>query len=123
MKGKLPDPDISYRGRADGVTPTSGIATGLENGKSYACAVSAFDTRQNDGLFSQVQCGTPWWVNDFYTVYRDNHGKGGGGFCSIGQRASGFGLLIPLASVCLLALRRARIRPSRHRDHRMNSKI
>jgi hypothetical protein len=104
----LPPTDLPLSGRVDGITATSGLASGLENGKRYACAVAAFDTRQNDGRLSMVKCGEPWWVNDFYTKYRGSQGKGGGGFCSIGQRGSGFGLLIPLASLCLLALRRWR---------------
>jgi hypothetical protein len=105
-QGKLPS-GVSAKGSADGKTPTSGIASGLQNGYPYACAVSAFDTRKNDGPLSVVRCGTPWWVNDFYSNYRNNaNGKGGGGFCSIGHKGSAVGWLIPLASLCLLALRR-----------------
>lgn len=117
-QGNYPGSEIgaTSSGRVDGVTATSGIASGLTNAHRYACAVSAFDTRLNDGKFSMVQCGQPWWVRDFYSAYRsDAHGKGGGGFCSIGQRASGVGLLIPLASLCLLALRRWRCSTQRPR--------
>jgi hypothetical protein len=104
----FPPTGMGYSGRADGVTPTSGIAAGLDNGHQYACVVSAYDTRENDGPFSVVACGKPWWVKDFYSTYSAAGGKGGGGFCSIGRVRSGVGLLIPLASLCLLALRRMR---------------
>ncbi len=107
-QSNLPPEGMGYNGQVGGITATSGIASGLTNGASYACAVSAYDTRKNDGPFSVVQCGRPWWVNDFFSTYRTTGGKGGGGFCSIGQRGSGLGLLIPLASLGLLALRRKR---------------
>jgi len=87
----------------------SGIAEHLTNGDKYACGVAGFDTRQNSGDLTTLVTSMPWYVKDFFSTYRKDGGKGGGGFCSIGQRSSGVGLLIPLASLCLLALRRVRI--------------
>jgi hypothetical protein len=112
-----PDSQILQGAFPSGMTPsgsatdklaTSGIASGLTNGQQYACAVAAYDTRQNDGPFSAVQCGTPWYVDDFYSVYRKAGGKAGGGFCTIGHAGSAIGFLIPLASIAMFALRRRR---------------
>ena len=107
-QGNVVPPNLGYVGKASGVTPVSGVASGLVNGQNYVCAVSSYDTRENDGTFSMAVCGKPWWVSDFFTQYRSAGGKGGGGFCSIAHQSSGFGLLIPLASMCMLALRRGR---------------
>jgi hypothetical protein len=109
-------PKSTYlRGTISDKLATSGIADRLDNGIAYGCGITGFDTRQNSGTLSELVTGKPWWVKDFYSTYRKAQGKGGGGFCAIGQRGSGVGLLIPLASLCLLALRRWRVstrRPS-----------
>jgi len=114
VPGCLP-PSEHLKGTVSDKLAVSGIAGNLTNGREYACGVAGFDTRQNSGTLSELVTGSPWWVRDFYTAYREAKGKGGGGFCSVGQRPSGFGLLIPLASLGLLALRRWRSSTQRSR--------
>jgi hypothetical protein len=116
VQGAFPPNGLAPSGTTADKMATSGIASGLINEVPYACAVSGFDVRLNDGAFSAVTCGTPHLVNDFYKTYRNAGGKGGGGFCSLGQRASAVGLLIPLASLVALALRRRRRVVSRGRQ-------
>jgi hypothetical protein len=103
-------PNGSYlKGSVTDKQAVSGLAEHLTNGDKYACGVAGFDTRENSGDLTSLVTSTPWYVKDFFSTYRRDGGKGGGGFCSVGQRSSGVGLLIPLASLCLLALRRVRI--------------
>ena len=103
-------PNGSYlKGSVTDKQAVSGLAEHLTNGHKYGCGVAGFDTRENSGDLTTLVTGIPWYVKDFFSTYRKDGGKGGGGFCSIGQRSSGVGLLIPLASLCLLALRRVRI--------------
>jgi hypothetical protein len=66
----------------DGATP-SGVATGLENGTTYAVAVVAVDDLGNVGKLSEVECAEPFPVDDFYELYRAAGGEAGGGFCSL----------------------------------------
>lgn len=106
-QGCLPDGDYLSGSISDKLA-VSGIAKHLTNGVAYGCGVASYDTRQNSGVLSEVTRVQPWWVQDFFSQYRQQGGKAGGGFCSIGQQPSGFGLLIPLASLGLLALRRGR---------------
>jgi hypothetical protein len=110
IPGCLPADNFLHGSVSDKLA-TSGIATNLNNGTPYGCAIATFDTRRNSGTLSSLQTGRPWPVNDFFSTYRAAGGKGGGGFCSIGQRSSGIGMLIPLASLGLLALRRGRCWP------------
>ena len=48
-QSNLPPSDLGTVGQVGGITATSGVASGLTNGDPYACAVSAYDTRKNDG--------------------------------------------------------------------------
>jgi len=104
----IPPTGISPKGSASTITATDAYAHGLDNGISYACAVSVTDVMQNDGPLSTVVCGTPKPVDDFYTSYRNAGGKAGGGFCSIRKPGVGVGPMIALASLAMLALRRRR---------------
>ncbi len=112
IQGCLPPDGMSPSGSVTSTLATSGVAAGLANGDNYACAVSCIDTMQNTGPLSQFATGTPWYVNDFFSIYRRAGGQAGGGFCSIGHRRfTAIVLLIPLASLVLLALRRRRSKP------------
>lgn len=87
--GRLPTADLKeYEcGREVGQTSTQGNATGLQNDVRYAVAIAAYDALGNRGPLSELACGTPVVVEDFYERYRAAGGKGGGGFCSV--RAGG----------------------------------
>ncbi len=70
-------------GEATGTTVSSVTVTGLENGTSYAIAVTARDAVGNESVLSDLLCGEPKPVDDFFTVYRAAGGEGGGGLCTI----------------------------------------
>jgi hypothetical protein len=77
----------------------------------YSVAVAAIDGVGNAGKLSNVTCQTPSPVDDFFQVYRDAGGQGGGGFCSvpgaIGHGAGLFGLaLLAVGAVATLLRRR-----------------
>jgi hypothetical protein len=65
----------------------------------------------NAGVLSELQCGTPIELDDFYEIYSRNGGLGGGGFCTLPRaprRPSHASLIAFGALVALLGLRRAR---------------
>lgn len=82
----------------------------LQNNTTYAVGVAGQDVLGNAGLLSEIQCGTPIELDDFFEVYSRSGGAGGGGFCSIGalgaaparRGAASVGLLLLVAA----ALRR-----------------
>lgn len=87
--GQRPPPQFSC-GEANAVSRT--LRTGrLANDINYAVAVSGQDSLGNAGVVSEVQCGTPMALDDFYELYSNSGGPGGGGFCSVapGRSASG----------------------------------
>ena len=96
-------------------TGTTGKVTGLKNGVTYSIAVAAVDGVGNVGKLSNVTCATPSPVDDFFKVYREAGGKGGGGFCSIidklgtkGQRgATPLVVMVMLVMASMLGRRRA----------------
>lgn len=106
--GCVPPDGMQPSGTISSTLATSGIASKLNNGDNYACAVACYDTMENNGPLSSFATGVPWYVDDFFSLYRRDLGKAGGGFCSIGHAGTAVGFLIPLASIALLALRRRR---------------
>ncbi len=102
VAGEMPDPELAC-GSVDGSTATGGIARGgLDNGRSYAVAVASEDALGNLGVLSEPACATPAEVDDFYELYENAGGEGGGGLCSIGHGAQR-SLAALLASSLLLA--------------------
>ncbi|MFO0613888.1 MAG: hypothetical protein U0414_14955 [Polyangiaceae bacterium] len=108
VPGKVPDSSLVSCGSAAKSSATAN-AKGLTNGTTYAVAVASHDVLDNVGALSELACGTPAPVDDFFQTYRDAGGTGGGG-CSI----SGAGLVgqaglfgLGLAGLALAA-RRAR---------------
>ncbi len=45
-------------------------------------AIAGYDSVGNVGVLSEVVCGTPEPVIDFFDVYREWGGLAGGGFCN-----------------------------------------
>jgi hypothetical protein len=82
VAGARPDPAY-YCGNTRSDFASSGSASGLANGTGYAVAVAGVDEIGNVGELSEVVCGSPEVVDDFFELYRRNGGKGGGGFCSV----------------------------------------
>jgi hypothetical protein len=87
--------------------------TGLTNGVNYNFVVSAVDAFGNPGPpSSPVQCGQPALVNDFFTLYRTDGGRAGGGFCAldvVGERSeTSLGLAAVGLGAALFARRRRR---------------
>jgi hypothetical protein len=109
IAGQQP-PTSGFRcGSVNGLSSTEGSARGLDNGVTYAVGVAAFDSVDNVGPLSPIECGTPQPVTDFFESYREAGGKGGGGFCALERRAGGPGanaLFLTLAMLGLLLRRR-----------------
>src|SRR5690606_36944284 len=91
-------------GRANAVSRT--LRTNrLANNVNYAVAVSGQDALGNAGPISEIQCGRPLPLRDFFEDYHQAGGPGGGGFCTLrlgqlGTAASALGA----ATLALAAL-------------------
>jgi hypothetical protein len=109
QEGARPNPALKCGSEGNS---TSGIARGLVNGHPYGVAVAAVDTVGNVGVLSEVECGTPVQITDFYEYYRGLDGTGGGGFCAVSlgrTRSPALGAAFSaLALAALLLARRAR---------------
>jgi hypothetical protein len=106
VPGELPTDDLNRCGSS--AEASRATASGLQNNTNYAVAVSAVDELGNVGPLSEVRCGIPIEVDDFFEVYRDADGKGGGGFCSVSQRVERGLALLLLGSFGALCWRRRR---------------
>lgn len=91
-----------------GSTNTSGEARPLNNGTEYAVAVAGVDALGNIGPLSNVACGTPKAVTDFFEAYRNAGGSGGGGFCAIAARPAPGAAALLVAAFAARRLRRRR---------------
>jgi hypothetical protein len=92
---------------------TSINVTGLKDGYYYNVAVACVDGNGNVGPLSNVSCGEPVPVADFWRLYYDAGGKAGGGFCSaegVGVPAgtSGLGVLMVASMVAMIRRRVSR---------------
>jgi hypothetical protein len=106
VAGMRPPADANERGQT-GISATSGEASGLTNGVTYACGVAGFDKLFNVGNLSELVCATPEPVNGYFKQYRAAGGKGGGGYCTFARNAATpAAVLTPLAALALLVLRR-----------------
>jgi hypothetical protein len=99
-KGTRPPPEQFSCGTANAVSSTLRTSR-LPNNVNFAVAVSGQDDLGNAGIVSDVRCGTPIPLDDFYELYSRAGGSGGGGFCSFspqrrtgGVATLGVGLLI-----------------------------
>lgn len=90
----------------------------MENDVLYAVRVAGVDDYDNIGDFSSIACGIPKAVSEFFEVYRQNGGKGGGGFCALRRGYapnSTQGLVLLLCSAAAWLARRSRRRSPRRR--------
>ena len=125
IAGALPD-DLAplLCGVANGITTRSGQVTRigidertgsggtrLQNGVEYAVAIATVDQVSNKGKLSPATCGTPEEVTTFFESYRDEGGRGGGGFCGFSPRPSSpLAILGSLAVATWMIRRRAQNR-------------
>jgi hypothetical protein len=88
----------------------------LQDHVTYAVAVASEDNIDNAGVISEVQCGTPTRLDDFFELCGRAGCPGGGGFCNLspdspGRRADGAGATgVGLLLLAGLGWRRARRR-------------
>jgi hypothetical protein len=111
-EGEVPSIDVinAYGCGTVQSTANGGEAAPLTNGVTYAVAIASVDSYLNVGPVSQVTCGTPQLVTDFYEAYREAGGKGGGGFCAIGRNPTHtLTALMALGALGLIARRRVRV--------------
>ena len=96
-------PNGKYLCGSAGQTASSAVASNLVDGFPYEVAISAVDTIGNVGRLSQNICSSPEKLIDFFELYREDGGQGGGGICSISRTRSHSvpRWLLPLAGVCL----------------------
>lgn len=117
VPGEIPASSLVSCGTAAKASATA-TAQGLTNLTSYAVAVSSRDVLGNVGELSEIVCGTPAPVDDFFDAYRSAGGKGGGCNVSDGLRddVASFGLGglgLGLAGLVLLARRASTARGAR----------
>lgn len=89
------------------------VLTGLlTNNTTYAVAVAGQDDLGNAGVISQIQCGKPIPLADFYELYSRGGGVGGGGYCNLspGQRQTAGALGVATLALALAGLRWRRTR-------------
>ena len=63
----------------------------LENRRTYAVALAASDSFLNVGALSDTVCEYPEETEDFWSDYKNNGGRAGGGFCSVESGAAPIG--------------------------------
>jgi hypothetical protein len=109
----VPTPSLAKYvcGSSNGIAATTGTADGLENDVPYTVAVAAVDLLENPGPLSGQSCATPQAVTDFFELYRQAGGSGGGGICSIAHAHRGeHGAAFTLSGIAALLVMRRRMR-------------
>lgn len=109
VPGEVP-PSATEQG--DTTSQTDGLVQGLTEGTRYAVGVAGYDKVGNTGKLSELACGIPEPVDDFYEIYRKQGGQAGGGYCgycALGRPVRSGWLAVGLAGLALggLAVRRA----------------
>ncbi|MEO6600684.1 MAG: hypothetical protein ABIQ16_12475 [Polyangiaceae bacterium] len=110
VPGQLPPSTASayYCGGSSSKSSQTANATKLVDGVAYNVAVAAFDTYENTGPLSALQCEVPQPVTGFFKAYQDSGGKAGGGFCSFSRHREPLTLFSVLGFASYLVFRRRR---------------
>jgi hypothetical protein len=110
--GQPVDALAAYKcGSSTGKQATSGTVGGLVNSVEYTVAVAGVDSVRNQGVLSGQGCGTPEEITDFFELYKEAGGHGGGGLCSVVRprsRAPGLGVALCTMAAALLLRRRSK---------------
>jgi hypothetical protein len=108
--GERPPPEFSC-GEGNR-TSTRVLTSRLANNTNYAVAVAGQDDLGNVGVISQIQCGRPVPLADFFELYGRAGGLGGGGYCNLSpgqQRTAGaLGMATLALALAGLGWRRSR---------------
>ncbi|EYF03120.1 hypothetical protein [Chondromyces apiculatus] len=106
VKGRRLSPEAAADLSCGSTTGFEGEVQPLNNDTCYRIAVAAYDDIGNIGVLSDVVCGKPRNVDDFFEVYREAGGLAGGGFCSAHGPAvpRGLGIALGAFGVAGLAL-------------------
>ncbi len=78
-------PPVGYSCAVEGKTSSTLRTTILTNNQPYAVGVAGQDVLGNAGPLSNIECGTPLPLDDFFELYSRNGGPGGGGFCDLSR--------------------------------------
>jgi hypothetical protein len=103
--------DVYKCGEAAGKQAASGTVDNLINNVQYTVAVVGVDAVLNQGVLSGQACASPEEVTDFFELYRQAGGSGGGGICSIGRpgrRPPVLGMLVGGIAAAWILRRRGR---------------
>jgi hypothetical protein len=113
VPGERPDSALKC-GEANETSETITTNHNLINDQVYAVGVAGEDIIGNAGPLSTLACGIPKPLKDFFELYGDAGGPGGGGFCSVSTPGSSRPAALPLALFGALftafAVRRSRSR-------------
>lgn len=105
--GDVPESDFFECGYARGRSARDGQTNLLNNNQAYAVYVTSTDTVGNQSDASDYGCATPQEVITFFEQYKEDGGRGGGGYCafSLNEQTS---LWLLLACTLLLLVARRR---------------
>ncbi|HKO89666.1 MAG TPA: hypothetical protein VJU61_00845, partial [Polyangiaceae bacterium] len=110
--GLRPPEDPAYRCGSASTTAQVLKTTSLQNDVAYAVGVAARDDIGNVGDLSDIECGTPTYMDDFFEIYTRSGGAvGGSGLCAMATgplRFSPAGALLGGLALLALAVRRQR---------------
>ncbi|MEO8799095.1 MAG: hypothetical protein ABI551_14500 [Polyangiaceae bacterium] len=101
-------------------TSNSTTLTGLKNGTHYVIGVASYDIVGNLGPMSIPGCDSPTPVSDFWNVYKNAGGSGGGGFCSVDKNnePAGLGAFAIVGGACAISVFRRRRKNKNKRSAR-----
>lgn len=104
--GDVPEDDFFECGDVQGRSARDGQTNLLDNNQAYAVYVTSTDTVGNQSDASDYGCATPQEVITFFEQYKEDGGRGGGGFCAYSPHEQTSLWLLLAGTLLLLAARR-----------------
>ena len=123
-----PAPGVTSKyvcGTSDPTADSVGTTSALDNNRDYAVALAVLDKVGNMSVLSELKCGTPAEVTDFYESYRGRGGAAGGGTCAMRPAMRDPNYLAPAGigvALMLLGGRRAARRRKGRKDDTTTSR-